>query len=63
MNKAKVFYVPESIYVYPEEELGNEGVVIYSIRQDTQLSSYLREKGVARGDVIVFGESDGYRFM
>ena len=61
MNKAKVFYVPESIYVYPEEELGNEGVMIYSIRQDTQLSLYLREKKVSRGDVIVFGEEDGYR--
>lgn len=61
MYKAKVFYVPESIYVYPEEELGNEEMMIASIQQEDKLSSYMQEQKVERGSVIVFGEEDGYR--
>lgn len=61
MNKAKVVYVPESIYAYPEEELGNEIVMITSLRLDAKLNAYLAEKGIALGDIIVFGDKDGYR--
>lgn len=57
MDKA---FVPETIYFYPEDKLGDEEEMIVSIRQDEALNKYLSEQNVARGDVVVLAEEDGY---
>lgn len=59
MQRASVFYVPKTVYDYPEDQLGNEDKMIDDINQS--LCKYLEDNQVKRGDIVVLQEEDGYR--
>jgi hypothetical protein len=61
MWQAQVIYVPEDVYFYPDEQLGNEQEEIIKMRESTTLINYIQEKKVKRGDIVVLGLQDGYR--